>query len=76
MLKSYNVCLLQPVHTSNDALNKSPYFEPCFLFSFHVVSLNERIKAVRLLFLHSIRQEFFEVNACFSCAFFFSHFSP
>lgn len=54
--QSCDVYLLQPINTPNDTLNKSPYFEPCFLFSFHVVSLSERIKAMRLLFLHSIRR--------------------
>lgn len=75
MFQSCDVCLLQPINTPNDTLNKSPYFEPCFLFSFHVVSPSERIKAMRLLFLRSIRQEFFEVNVFF-CFFFFFSFSP
>lgn len=71
-LQSRAVCLLQPINTPNDARNKSPYFEPYFLFSFHVVSLSEGIKAARLLLLPSIRQEFFEVNVCcFSFAFLF-----
>lgn len=56
MLQSCDVCLPQPINTSKDALNQSPYLEPCFLFSFHVVSLRERIKAMRLLFPHSIRR--------------------
>ena len=76
-LQTRGMSLLQPINTPNDALNKSPCFEPCFLFSFHVVSLSEGIKAVRLLFLPSIRQEFFEVKCvlflfCFSFLFFFS----
>ena len=71
-LRSRPVCSLRPINTPNDASNKSPYFEPCFLFSFHVVSLSEGIKAARLLLLPSIRQEFFEVNVCcFSFAFLF-----
>lgn len=55
MLQSCNMYLLQPINAPNDALNKSPYSESCFLFSFHVVSLSERIKAMRLLSLYSYR---------------------
>lgn len=43
-LPGWDLGLPQPINTPNDALNKSPSFESCFLFSFHVVLPVKRSK--------------------------------